>query len=191
MLSPVVVPAYGVFCAIWCSYLAFNPSGTKWMVVLISFLLTGLIPIAAIFALYRLGRISDTGLNERTERTVPYAITAIAYIACAFFLYRVGAPSWLWLFPVGGCLAVIVNMTVNRWWKISAHAAAMGGLVALLSRLAFDGVAMPWIIYWVTGAIMLTGLLGTARIVLGCHTPWQVAAGTFNGFISVFLITAL
>ena len=191
VFSPILVPTYGVFLAIWASILSYNPAATRWLVVGMTFLLTGLLPMAGIYILYRTGRISDPGLNTRTERAVPYIITGVCYAACGLYLYNIHAPLWLVMLPAGGCLAVIISLVVNHWWKISAHLAAMGGVVAELFRIAVDRVALPGIEWWIAGAVILTGLLATSRVVLGRHTLGQVLAGTANGFLCVYLLSAI
>lgn len=191
VFSPIIVPTYGVFLAIWASVLSYNPASTRWMVVGMTFLLTGVIPMLGIYVLYRTGRITDPGLNARGERAVPYIITGVCYLACAFFLYNVKAPLWLVMLPAGGALAVGVSIVVNHWWKISAHLAAMGGVVAELFRIAVDRVALPGVEWWIVGAVLATGLLATSRVVLGRHTLGQVLSGTANGFLCVWLLSAI
>lgn len=189
LFSPILVPAYCVFIALQASVLSMLPLSTKVWVTLITFGITGVLPMLGIMALYLTKRVSDPGLNNRTERTLPYVITGVCYGVCAFFLYKSQAPEWLWLFPVGGGVAVIVSTIVNRWWKISAHLAGMGGMIGMLARMAADGVAAPGIMWWLTAAVLITGLLGTSRVVLGRHTLGQVLCGTLNGFLCVYLIT--
>lgn len=191
VFSPILVPTYGVILAMTCSILTVLPVSTKTWVTFITLLITGGIPVLGIAALYFTRRISDPGLNNRGERTWPYIFTFVAYLLCAFYLYRINAPEWLWSFPIGGALAVAVSIVVNLRWKISAHLAAMGGLVAMLFAIAGRGEAMPCIEWVIAVTILLTGLLATSRIVLGRHTPWQTIAGAVNGFVCVTLASLL
>ena len=82
-------------------------------------------------------------------------------------------------------------MIVNRWWKISAHAAALGGIVALLFRIVASHYALFNMNVWLSGAIIVTGMVMTARVYLGRHTLWQVLAGCANGFLCVYLLSML
>ncbi len=191
VFSPILVPTYGVILAMTCSILTVLPASTKTWVAFITLLITGGIPVLGIAALYFTRRISDPGLNNRGERTWPYIFTFVAYLLCAFYLYRINAPEWLWSFPIGGAMAVAVSIVVNLRWKISAHLAAMGGLVAMLFAIAGRGEAMPCIEWVIAVTILLTGLLATSRIVLGRHTPWQTIAGAVNGFVCVTLASLL
>lgn len=189
VLSPVLIPTYAVFIALWVTALAVLPVGLRLNVTLMTFLLTCVIPVVAIILLYKMKLISSPGLNNQKERYIPYVITAICYLGAAWYMFRIHAPSWLYMFMIGGAIAAAVSCVVNIWWKISAHLAAMGGLVALLFRILSDGIYIcnMWVI--ISVAILLTGILGSARIQLKCHTFWQVIAGAANGFFWVYLLT--
>ncbi len=108
-----------------------------------------------------------------------------------YWCQRIGLPLWVAGFYYGGAIAGTVNLIVNFWWKISAHAAAMAGVLALLVHLYAQGEGYgpveTWLIIW----IILTGLLGASRIWLGRHTPMQVLCGTIVGFTSVYLMTMI
>lgn len=193
LFSPIIVPTYAVMLALWCSRLMFLPLNVRWHVTLLVFCITAVVPLAAILGLNKLGVVSDPGLNKRTERTLPYVITGLAYVACTIYLLRANAPGWLWLFMAGTTLATIISAVVNRWWKISAHMAAMGGLVAMMFRVLDIGMAAPAVPFMLFTILIViaAGAVGTARIYLDRHTLLQVMAGTANGFLCVFLLSAL
>ena len=98
---------------------------------------------------------------------------------------------WLIMFFVGGAIAGVINLIINFRWKISAHAAGIAGIVALLTRLLIIGIPVPGLNTWFMISIALTGFLGTARVWLGRHTVWQVLAGYVVGFGCVFLMTMI
>lgn len=171
------------------SILSVLPLKALVLIVVISFVLTCILPAVCIYVMHRSGRVSDPGLNNRSERTIPYIICMLCYIGCGWFLFRCGAPLWLIMFFWGGAAAIVVNIIVNRWWKISAHAASMGGLTALFFRLVASHAAIVDLNLWITAVIVLTGAVMTARIYLGRHTLMQTLAGVTNGFLCVWLLT--
>lgn len=190
LTTPLLGPTYGVGVALLVTQLAWLPERTRWLVLAVTFALTCFLPLAAIMLMHRMGRITDPGLNLRTERTVPYLMAAGGYASAALFFFRFGAPAWMSWFIVGGGLAIAVNLVINRWWKISAHAAGMGGLVGLAFRLAADYSVVSMNL-WLTLLVIGAGAVMTARVALGRHTLGQVAAGFFNGFVSVFCLTLI
>lgn len=189
IFSPLFIPAYGVGLALLTTTLYYVAPSAKWHVLLTTLATTGMIPLIAIFLLTRIGKVTDIGLNDRRERTLPYLITLACYIGCTGYLVTVHSPSWLTMFMAGGAAALVITMIVNFWWKISAHAAGMGGLVALMIHIAARSLNV-WEIQWVAMAvIVVTGLVCSCRLILQRHTLGQLAAGFTLGFLAVFLAT--
>ncbi len=191
IFSPLLVPSYGMMLASFLSVLAVLPLRVLWTTVAITFVITCLLPLTGILALYKSGMVKDPGLNARGERFIPYVLAMLCYLGCAFFLYRASAPVWLSLFYVGGATAIAINTLVNIKWKISAHAAAVGGLVALLFRLAASHQAIYDMNVWISCGVIVAGMVMTARVYLGRHSLLQVLAGVANGFACVWIISGL
>lgn len=191
LFSPLFIPTYGIGISLLTTTLYYVTPEAKWHVLLTTLAITGMIPLIAIFVLTRLGRVTDAGLNNRGERTIPYLISLACYLGCAGYLVTVHSPLWLTMFMVGGAAALIVTLIVNLWWKISAHATAMGGLVALLIHITARSLNL-WEIQWIVMAtIIIAGAVGTSRLILHRHTLGQLAAGFAVGFTSVFFATDL
>ncbi|WP_289758616.1 phosphatase PAP2 family protein [uncultured Duncaniella sp.] len=191
VFSPLLVPTYGMVLAAFLTILRMLPSNLLWTAIGITFVITCLVPVSAIVALYRSGVIKDPALNNRTERFIPYGVVVLCYIGCGFFFYKASAPFWLPMFFAGGALATVISTVVNCWWKISAHAAAMGGLVALVFRIVASHYALFNMNVWLSGVIIVAGLVMTARVYLSRHTLWQVLAGCANGFLCVYLMSMI
>lgn len=191
VFSPLLVPTYGVVIALNTTVLSVLSAGVKWGVPSVTLLITCVMPMLAIGIMWKLGKVKDFGLNNRTERTVPYLVVTTCYLLCGIYLYKVHAPIWLVMFMCGAVLAAIVSQIVNRWWKISAHMTAMGGLLAITMNIALSDFAVCDMMWVVCGVILCCGLVGTARVGLQRHTFGQVAAGTINGFVCVTLLSYL
>ncbi|WP_290158899.1 phosphatase PAP2 family protein [uncultured Duncaniella sp.] len=191
VFSPLLVPTYGMVLAAFLTILRMLPSNLLWTAIGITFVITCLVPVSAIVALYRSGVIKDPALNNRTERFIPYGVVVLCYLGCGFFFYKASAPFWLPMFVAGGALATVISTVVNCWWKISAHAAAMGGLVALVFRIVASHYALFNMNVWLSGVIIVAGLVMTARVYLSRHTLWQVLAGCANGFLCVYLMSMI
>ncbi|MBD5203604.1 MAG: phosphatase PAP2 family protein [Bacteroidales bacterium] len=186
---PLLMPVYGMILLFDLSILSYAPSASKWMFTLVVFFINCVIPMILILLLKKMGVVQDYGLNGRRERLVPYIITALCMGTTAWYMSVKGAPLWIAMFFAGGGLAAVINTVINFRWKISAHAAGIAGVVAMMVRVAHigfrpDGAAFAWLIIW----IMLAGLLGAARVWLGRHTVWQVMGGYAVGFLSVYLL---
>ena len=188
---PLFMPVYGILLAFGLSILSYAPGSSKLVFTIIVAGLNVLIPGLLFYLLKRMGIIQDIGLNGQKERLVPYVITILCLLATAIFFYIRMAPSWLTLFFAGGAAGGLVNMIINFRWKISAHAAGIAGVVALIVRIMHSDVPREGILIWLMIAIAASGLLGSARIWLGRHTVWQVLAGFAVGFCAVFFLTMI
>lgn len=184
ILHPLLMPFYGILMMFYYSYLYILPLQYKWLVLGGVLLFTCIIPALCILLLYKTGKIKTIGLNHREDRPIPYAICLISYICCGILLYRLLLPPWVLGFVGGGLLSVITAALINIQWKISAHMTGIGGVLGTAFALASMQHTFP--IHLFIGLILATGILGTSRIGLGCHTFMQVIAGTLNGFIWVF-----
>lgn len=190
-LVPLLMPVYGLILAFGLSILDVAPMGMRVIFTLIVAGINVVVPMILIVLLKKMGMVDDLGLNGQKERLIPYLISLVGFGVTAWFMSTKGAPLWLTLFFAGGGIAALVNLLINFKWKISAHAAGIAGVVALLIRIAKDGSPEPEIFFWLLLTIGLAGLLGSARVWLGRHTVWQVLAGYAVGFCSVFFLTMI
>ena len=191
ILSPLLMPVFGVFLAFWTSVLFYLPLGTRFVVLLVIFALTCILPMVIIAILHNFGIVTDKGLNIRKERWLPYLATIACYVAAGFYLNHIHSPFWLCMFMFGGAFACVISMIITFWWKISAHMAGVAGVLALLLRIHSDGLGAYNMFWIICIMILLCGCLGSSRIALNRHTFWQVVAGFVNGFVCVYFATGL
>lgn len=191
ILSPLLMPTYGIFLVLWVSILNYLPIGTRLLVLLVVFGITCLLPMVVIAILHNLKIIQDKRLISRQERWFPYIATILCYIATGFYLTHIHMQQWAVVFLWGGTVACIVSLIVNCWWKISAHMAGIGGVLAFVVHLQNDGLGSFDLLWLICAIIILSGCLGTSRVYMKRHTLGQVIAGFFNGYICVFLISSL
>lgn len=128
-------------------------------------------------------------LSDRHERVVPYLIFITSIMVCAFYMYKMMLPFWFISLLLGACVALILALLINFFWKISAHAIGTGGLLGGIMGVARIHLINP---YWAfIIVILIAGLVGTSRIFLKRHTPMQVYAGFCLGFICTFVASFL
>lgn len=185
VFSPIVLPAYMMAVAMWMTPLIAMPEKARFVAMGIVVFLTAIVPTATILTLIKLGRVSDVSLSSRSERTLPYLVTIISYLATVIFLKYISTPHWLPAFYLGAAGASVVASIITMRWKISAHGSAVGGFAAGIIWLAMHGLLLVGARWWVCGAILLCGLIGTARLILKRHTPAQVYAGVALGALAV------
>ncbi len=182
------MPTYGALLVLWTSVLCLLPNGTRVMVLIMVLGITCVLPMIMIGILHHYGIIRDKRLEDPRERTIPYATAVVCYLGAAAYLYHIHSPQWFVMSQLGGALGCLIILVVNRWWKISAHATGIGGVVALLFQIHVQGLS-AFNLYWVfIATILLAGIVGTSRLLLKRHTVLQVLAGFAVGFVCVDLM---
>lgn len=186
-LSPLLMPTYGVFLVMWVSVLCLLPYGTRVAVLLVCMGITCILPLIFLSVLRHFKLIKDLHVEVREQRFLPYLFTVLCYIAAAYYLYYCHSPQWFIMFMAGSAVTVLIMMLVNLKWKISAHMAGIGGVVALVYQIHVQGLSAFDLFWLLCFMIMLAGALGSARLVLKRHDTLQVLTGVVLGFLCVSL----
>ena len=87
--------------------------------------------------------------------------------------------------PVGMAVSCLLLGVVNLWWKVCVHTAGVAALVAMLVQVHVQGLSAFNLLYLIVATVMLTGMVGTSRMVLGRSTLGQVVAGVALGYAPV------
>ena len=183
VFQPLLMPIYGAILFLNLPFYAFSllPDQVKWYVIICNALFTFLMPVVIIFMLYRLGMISSITLEKREERKYPIIVTVIFYVSNYYFLSKVHLPAPYLFFLLAGMFSLLTTLIVTYFWKISMHMTGIGGLCGAFLLL---GIVWPVDIRFIlAGLFVIAGMTGTSRLLLNAHTPSQVAAGFFAGFL--------
>ncbi len=191
VLSPLLMPTYGVFIVFWVSVLCLLPYGTRVSVLLMCMGITCILPLIFLSVLHHFKLIKDLHVNVREQRLIPYLFTSLCYLVAAYYLFYRHSPQWFIMFMVGSAVTVLVMALVNLKWKISAHMAGIGGVVALIYQIHVQGLNAFDLLWLMCFSVVVAGLLGSARMVLRRHDVWQVLAGAVVGFLCVSLTMRL
>lgn len=185
IFNPLLIPTYAIILTFTTTILFIVATESKIGVTAVTFAITCLLPLLSIFILYKMKIVSDAGLNKRKERLIPYSIAAVCYFGWALYLHALHSPAWLWAFATGGGVATLICAVINLWWKISAHATAMGGFAAYIFCIMYNQlniISLDWIFI---AAVITAGIVATTRLILERHTFLQLLAGTANGIVCV------
>lgn len=159
----------------------------QWIIIGMVFIMTALFPVTSTMMLWRSGLVSGPSMPGRGERVVPFLLTLV-YFCMAYYLLRrtPNSTATLALFS-GIILATAAVALLTLRWKVSAHMAGIGGLIGMVLGLAVIHGAQTGLL---PVAFVLAGALGTARLLVGDHTPAQVYTGTAIGLVAVFICLA-
>jgi membrane-associated phospholipid phosphatase len=163
----------------------------KWLMVLIVFITTFVIPAISLFILKLTHSISSLTLFVRKERIMPFFYTTIFYAITAYLFGRQLSSSSVIVSILGGTAGIILfGAIVTVYWKISAHAAGVGGLIGFLLGIRYLNPDID-LLTVLAIAIAGAGLVLASRLYLNAHTPGQVYAGfgmgVFVSFVTLYL----
>lgn len=180
VFSQLFMPVYAMVIALTATPLLWIPLRTRLMSLGVVALLTAVLPILLLYSLKAAGKISDIDITNRKQRTLPILMMLFCYGLTLWYIIGVHAPAWLVMFFVGGIASVIVLgiVTVVLKWKISMHGAGMGAIIGFVFALMYYNLTLGEPLWLLIVAVLVAGLVGSARIILNKHTIWQVVAGT-------------
>jgi membrane-associated phospholipid phosphatase len=158
-------------------------SSAKLLLLGFVFAYTFVFPSLLVFWLYKRKQIKSMHLNELSDRRLPYLFSIISSGFLTVFFYQKGSQLQPSAIIIGFITLVIIFIAlISLKWKISAHAAGIGGALGALFmlNLLFDETSlyMPFII-----SLIIAGFIMTARLRLNAHNLAQVMAGIFLGLI--------
>ena len=191
-LSPLVVPV--VVAAI-----AASRAGAGAFEILIVVLMVGLTlsiaPLVDVVLMIRRGKTTSLDVPNRKARTEVFVVSLLGASAAILLNRALGSAGHAIIHAilVASVVNLIAVMLINLWWKISVHMLAIAGALAILLALN----RLPEDLYSALGPtllILLTAtipLVGWSRKRLGHHSPAQIAAGAFLGFVGYWLAMAL
>ncbi|MEQ8712228.1 MAG: PA-phosphatase [Cyclobacteriaceae bacterium] len=143
---------------------------------------TFIIPVLSISALRFTSTISSLSLQKREERVVPFIFIGMFYALTTYlFIHRIQVNEVIALMMITTSVLIGLLTAITLKYKISIHAAGICGSAGYLIALA-NTYQSEALIYPATAAIVLSGVVMTARLYLNAHTLNEVAAGCFLGF---------
>jgi hypothetical protein len=151
-------------------------------------LCTAFLPAFSVFLMWRLKLvISTVQLKTQRERIIPYVITMFLYFWCWYVFKNVDSPPEMQLFLLGAFLALCAAWMLNIPMRVSMHSTAMGAVVSFFLILAFRDPTFNGI--YLSIAILVAGLVCTARLLVSNHTYTEIYLGLFAGFLSQLIAT--
>ena len=158
------------------------------LLFILVFIMTILFPLSSTIFLQRGGAVSDLRMVSRGERIAPFLLT-LFYYALAYWLVRRSDHHEAVASMFTGAMFVLALVTViTLRWKISAHMAGIGGLIGVLAGLLALHGSFP--VQVLAAAVLVAGVLGSARLLDSDHSPSQLAAGLVLGFGVTFTCVA-
>lgn len=189
VFSPFYAPLLAFLWLFFFSYLKLLPLGYKIWILALVFVFTIFIPRMSIGVFRRINRWTRWQLSKRRHRHMPYILTLLSYSICLYMLSYINTAMFFRGIVMAALAIQIICVCVNTWWKVSTHMAGIGGLVGALVSFSYIFYYNP--VWPVCVMLILSGMLGTSRMVLRQHTLSQVLGGFFIGMVSTMVFTLI
>ena len=186
IFTPFYLPIVGLVALFVFSYLGLLPWAYKLLVLGMVYLFTILVPTLLIHLYHRYQGWTPLQIGVKERRMVPYAVSIFCYFACYYLMTRLRIPSFTARILMAALLIQIVCAIVNVWWKISTHTAAIGGVTGALMAFSMLFAFNP--VLWLCFTLLVSGMVGSSRIILHQHTLGQVLAGYGIGLLIGFIV---
>jgi len=200
LFHPIFILAFSLFLLLHINPFLFSLQDPKDKVIVIFSItmLTVIFPLIAISMMRFLGLLTDIEMKKREQRIIPLIITGFFYMWLFINVRNNGfIPSLFSAFTLGSTISIFLAFFINNFSKISLHTVGMGGLVAIILLMKINFTFQSFVIntgifghfsihlnILLVAAIILAGLIGTARKYVGQHTNQDLYGGYFVGFIS-------
>ena len=186
VFTPFSIPFLSFLVLFLFSYLRIMPIQYKLIVLGIVYCFTILTPTITIFLFRKINGFARQELSERKKRYVPILLTIISYVFCLLMMRKLNIPWYMTGIILASLVVSVICIAVNLKWKLSEHMAGIGGviggLVSFSALFGYNPVA------WLCLFILIAGILGSARIILGHHTLGEVLSGFTVGLVAALLV---
>ncbi|MBR5782098.1 MAG: hypothetical protein IKY27_08995 [Bacteroidales bacterium] len=152
----------------------------------IVFVTTFVIPILILFVLKKLKLIKSLTMERREERFIPIFIMVLFLYSTSRFFTGVIALALYNFYLIANLVLCVLVFWINMYWKISFHSCGWGAFTAML--FIMSTIASNIYLSYFLASILISGLVGWARLKLKSHSESQLYVGFTVGFLIPILI---
>lgn len=196
IFHPLLFPTFGTVFILLVNPILYGHFPDKLHIVwlIIVFALTFVFPSIWLMMMKRLDMIESVELKTAKERIIPFVAAATFYLWTTWMFkpntnMKIPPNALVFFMMAGASVSLSIGFFINLFDKISIHSIAAGSMIGLfLSVIKFSSLDLRLLL---PIAILLAGLIGTARLYLKEHNVQQVFLGYFVGFLGQFISFSL
>jgi hypothetical protein len=184
IFHPIIMPLMGLVIIFNSGiYESEIPVSYMRFLYLIVFLCNVMLPVSILPVLIYIRHIQNLNIDERNQRVIPLIFASLCFYIGYYLVSRYSHSQLINLFMLSTTTVVVIILLVSLFWKISLHMAGIGGITGLIIILSY--LYRADIIYLLAIAILITGIIASARLASGSHNPLQIIAGYLVGLFGV------
>jgi hypothetical protein len=153
----------------------------KWLIIGMVLMATLVFPLLIIMLFVRKGLVSSIKMERREERLYPYLLMMVVYYVMYLLFGSIKLPVIVNGLFLCVSLVILCVIIINIWWKVSIHTASIGGVTGI-----FTAIAIRYeldLLFLIALMMLISGLVGFARLKLNAHKPAQVYVGFLAGMM--------
>ncbi len=161
--SPMIlaIPAFIVLLV------ATNPPSLA-LLFLVALLFGSVFPMLVIYLMYKMGKVGDLDVTDRSERRAPFMLSILVYALGTILMFVLNAPPIVSALMFCYTTNTLVTFLISLRWKISVHAVGVAG----------PFICLVYFMGWLYSPLLLLIIpIGWSRVELKAHTLAQVVAG--------------
>jgi hypothetical protein len=183
IFHPLFIPVYISWFLIYINPLfpAFS-AADKGLLLIRFVVMYTVFPLLTVLIAKGLGFIDSIYLKTQKDRIIPYVACGLYYFWMWYVLKNQPVfPKYLVMLSLAIFLASSLGLIINSFIKISMHAISLGVMICFIILMGYstDVNFGPYIAI----ALLITGIVSTARLINNDHYPIEIYAGLAVGVI--------
>lgn len=188
IFHPVFIPVYVVAFLVYIQpylYSGFS-NWDKRIVIIQAFVMYSFFPLVTVGLLKALKFIDSVYLKTQRDRIIPFIACGIWYFWAWYVRHNLpGTPHELVYFSFAIFLTASLGLIANIYMKVSMHAMALGVACAFMILMGFSQDISFTV--FISIAVVITGIVCTARLLLSDHSQSEIYSGLLIGVIALLL----
>ena len=188
IFHPLLIPTYliAVLINLNVFFALMIPDEAKWKIIILVLITSAIFPLIILYGMYRLKLVKSLLIDSREERLYPYIATSIFFFVSCYMIWQINISPVYYYCLLGASILAVLTLLINIFWKISAHTVSMGGVLGIM--IGLQTVLLIDIMLLIVITILISGIVGFARLRAGTHTQAQIYTGYILGFFGTFLL---
>jgi hypothetical protein len=180
LFHPLFVPLYIGLFFVYEARLFSDRSDWQLKIILIQFFIYyTFFPLMTTLLAKALGFIETIYLKTQKDRILLYIVCEIFYFWGWYVFRNIHFPREVVMFALGVFLACSLGLILNAYMKISMHTISLGVVCTSFILMGMAGYTSYG--FYITMALLITGITATARLIDSNHTQTEIYFGFFAG----------